>query len=68
MVRVLGLVQPLFCYQGSIVTTTWVFGYLTYVVGTQDEERVSVSDVLVVREFLDVFIEDLPSVPPIRKV
>ena len=37
-------------------------------VDTRDESRVSVSTVPMVREFLDVFPEDLPSVPPMRLV
>ena len=43
-------------------------GYLFYVVDTRVGEHVWVSDVLVVREFVDVFPEDLPGVPPEREV
>ena len=37
-------------------------------VDTLEEGIVSVLDVLVVREFPDVFLEDLPSVPPVRQL
>ena len=43
-------------------------GYLVYVVDTQVEGRVLGSYVLVVREFLDVFLKDLPGVPHVRQV
>ena len=39
-------------------------GYLAYVVDTRDREQPSVSEVPVVREFADVFPEELPGVPP----
>ena len=37
-----------------------------YVVDTQNKRIVSVSNVPVVREFTDVFLEDLPGVLPVR--
>ena len=43
-------------------------GYLAYVVDTQFGKQDLVSDVLVVREFIDVFPEKLPGVPPERQV
>ena len=43
-------------------------GYLVYVVDTQGQREVSVLDVPVIREFLDVFPEELPDVPPKRQV
>ena len=43
-----------------------MYGYLVYVVDTRDEKRFGISYVRVVREFLDVFLEELPSVPPAR--
>ena len=43
-------------------------GYLAYVVDTRVGEQVSVSDVSVGRELADVFLEDLPGVPPKRQV
>ena len=43
-------------------------GYLAYVVDTRVREKLSVSEVPVVREFADVFPEELPGVPPERQV
>ena len=43
-------------------------GYLAYVVDTRVREQLSVSEVPVVREFADVFPEELPGVPPERQV
>ena len=43
-------------------------GYLAYVVDKQDRDQPSVSEVPVVREFADVFPEELPGVPPERQV
>lgn len=43
-------------------------GYLAYVVDTRVEGKKSVSDMLVVKEFLDVFTEELHSLPPVRHV
>ena len=43
-------------------------GYLAYVVDTRARKLVSVSDTPVVREFLDVFPEELPSMHPERRV
>ena len=43
-------------------------GYLPYMVDTRDREQPSVSEVSVVREFADVFPEELPGVPPERQV
>ena len=37
-------------------------------VDTWVEKQASVTDVLVVWEFVDVFLEELPSVPPERRV
>ena len=42
--------------------------YLAYLVDTQVGERVSVSNVPVIREFADVFLEELPGVPPEKQV
>ena len=41
-------------------------GYLAYVVDTRVREQLSVSEVPVVREFANVFPEELPGVPPER--
>ena len=38
--------------------------YLVYVVDTQVGKENSVSDVPTVREFPDVFLEELPGMPP----
>lgn len=43
-------------------------GYLAYVVDLRVEGKHSVSDVPIVREFLDVFPEELPGVHPERQV
>lgn len=43
-------------------------GYLAYVVVTQVEKGVLVSDVPIVREFPNTFSEELLDVPPARKV
>ena len=42
--------------------------YLAYIVDTWHGDKVSVADVPVVREFTDVFPEELPVVPPDRQV
>ena len=42
-------------------------GYLAHVVDTRSSE-VRLEDVLVVRDFLDVFPDDLPSLPPEREI
>ena len=39
-----------------------------YVVDTWVRDQVSVIDVPVVREFADMFLEELPGVPPERQV
>ena len=43
-------------------------GYLAYMIDTLVEELVSTSDVQVVKEFANVFPEELPGVPPERQV
>ena len=43
-------------------------GYLAYMVDTWVRDQVSVSDVPVVRNFIDVFSEELPGAPPKRQV
>jgi hypothetical protein len=44
-------------------------GYLAYVVDTHvNEEKKSINEVSVVREFSDVFPDDLPGIPPERQV
>ncbi|CAH1418425.1 unnamed protein product [Lactuca virosa] len=43
-------------------------GYLAYVLDTRARDHISVSDVPVVREFADVFPEELPGIPPERQV
>ena len=43
-------------------------GYLAYVVDMRVRDQPSVSEVRVVREFADVFPEELPGVPPERQV
>ncbi|KAI3672891.1 hypothetical protein L6452_38991 [Arctium lappa] len=44
-------------------------GYLAYVIDTRgDGEKKTVEDVPVVREFADVFPDDLPGIPPERQV
>ena len=43
-------------------------GYLTYVVETWAGKEVSVLDALIVREFPDVFLGELPGIPPGRQV
>ncbi|CAH1438307.1 unnamed protein product [Lactuca virosa] len=42
--------------------------YLAYVVDTRVRDQVSVSEVPVIRYFTDVFLEELPGVPPERQV
>ncbi|CAL2270251.1 unnamed protein product [Prunus armeniaca] len=42
-------------------------GYLAHVIDTRDH-RLRLEDVLVVQEFLDVFLEDLPGLPPYREI
>src|ERR1051325_11701820 len=41
--------------------------YLAYVINTQ-AEKTKIEDIPVVREFQDVFPEDLPGLPPVREV
>ena len=41
---------------------------MAYVIDTRDREQLSVSEVPVVSEFADVFLEELPGVPPERQV
>ncbi|CAH1431740.1 unnamed protein product [Lactuca virosa] len=43
-------------------------GYLAYVVDTRIKDQISVSEVPVVREFADVFPEELPGIPSARQV
>ena len=43
-------------------------GYVAYVMDTQDKGKATVDYVSIVREYLDVFLEDLPGVPPERQV
>ena len=38
-------------------------GYLAYVVDTRVRDQISVSEVLVVREFSDMLPEELPGIP-----
>ena len=42
-------------------------GYLAHVVDTRSSE-VRLEDVPVVRDFLDVFLNDIPSLPPEREI
>ena len=63
-----------FCLTFNLTIRAWQYlqhgclGDLAYAMDTQFKERVSVSDVHVVREFLDEFPEDLPCVPPVKQV
>ena len=43
-------------------------GLVSYVMDTHDKGKATVDDVLVVRDYLDLFLEDLPRVPPDRQV
>lgn len=43
-------------------------GFLAYIIDTLDEGRKSIEDVPIVRDFSDVFPEDLLEVPPERQV
>ena len=43
-------------------------GYVAYVMDTQEAGKETVGDVPVVREFTDVFPEELPGIPPERQV
>ena len=38
-------------------------GYVTYVIDTRETGKATMRDVLVVREYSDVFPEDLPGIP-----
>ena len=42
-------------------------GYLAYVVEVRDDDM-RLEDIPVVREFLDVFLDDLPGLPPDREI
>ena len=42
-------------------------GYLAYVIDTEKNE-VKLDDILIVREFLDTFPEELPGLPPDREI
>ena len=55
----------------SAISARWLLqkgckGYLAHVVDTRSDE-VRLEDVPVVREFLDVFLDDLPGLPPERE-
>ena len=55
----------------SAISTRWLLqkgckGYLAHLVDTRSDE-VRLEDVSVVREFLDVFPDDLPGLPPERE-
>ena len=41
--------------------------YLAHMVSTEDDAP-SISDILVVRKFADVFLEDLPGLPPVGEM
>ena len=41
-------------------------GFLAFI--TEDKQKPSLDDIPVVREFPDVFLDDLPGLPPIREV
>ncbi|CAH1413450.1 unnamed protein product [Lactuca virosa] len=43
-------------------------GYVAYVMDTRNKGKATVDDVPVVREYPDVFPEDLPGIPPERQV
>ena len=43
-------------------------GYLASIVDTSVEQKSRPEDVLIVQDFLDVFQEDLPGLPPIREI
>ena len=43
-------------------------GYIAYVMDAREKGKVTVDDVLVVREYPDVFPEDFPGIPPERQV
>ena len=42
-------------------------GYLAYAIDVRDSGS-RLEDIPVVREFSDVFLEDLPSIPPYREI
>ena len=42
-------------------------GYLTYAIEVRDSDS-RLEDIPIVREFPDVFLEDLPSIPPDREI
>lgn len=44
------------------------YGFLAYVLDTREERKKMVDDVPVLREYLNVFLEDFPRVPPERQV
>ena len=43
-------------------------GYVAYVMDTRDKDKAIVDDVSIVRDYTDVFLEDLHGVPPERQV
>ena len=43
-------------------------GYLTHIVDNKAKVKLEAKDVLIVREFLSVFPDDLPGLPPDREV
>ncbi|XP_031253149.1 uncharacterized protein LOC116111086, partial [Pistacia vera] len=46
----------------------WCSGYIAHVVQSSDVPRSEIQNVLVVREFPDVFLDDLPGLPPEREM
>ena len=45
-------------------------GCVTWIatIGEKETNRVSIHEVLIVNEFLDVFLKELPRLPPVREV
>ena len=43
-------------------------GYVAYIVDTRDKGKAIVDDILIVREYPNMFPKDLPGVPPERQV
>ena len=52
--------------KASKLLRNWCIGYLASVVDVLIEQKVKPEDVHVVNEFVDLFPEDLPGIPPDR--
>ena len=60
--------SSLFSCEGQEIPSEGCSRFLAYVVDTRVEGASMLSEVPIVRDFLDVFLEDLPGVPPERQV